>query len=107
MTPLTAIKYRIAQYDAFRDHAICQNLSKRIVKEKIGSQIRFLELTESSEVKEGISQMHRYLSQTNHVNHEKIEAGSSRTYFREFSKIIPSKYAFESVLEQPNEMLVM
>jgi len=96
MTSLTGTKYRIAQYDAFRDPVICQNLSKKIVKEKIESQIRFLELTKNFDVKEGILHLHDYLSQLDYNSPEKIEVGSSRVYFREFSKLIPSKYGFES-----------
>ena len=96
MTSLTGTKYRIAQYDAFRDPVICQKLSKKIVKEKIESQIRFLELTKNTDVQEGILRLHGSLSQQEYAGPEKIEAISSRVYFREFAKLIPSKYGFES-----------
>ena len=45
MASLTGTKYRIAQYDTFRNPEICVQLSRIMVKEKICSQIRFLELT--------------------------------------------------------------
>jgi len=96
MTSLTGTKYRIAQYDAFRDPEVCQTLSRKIIKEKIQSQIRFLELTKSLEVKDGISLLYKQLTQIDSDFPEKIETRSSRVYFREFTKIIPSKYGFES-----------
>jgi len=54
MESLTATKYRMSQYDTFRNPEKCQYLAKQIVKAKIQSQINFLELTKNPDVKEGI-----------------------------------------------------
>ena len=96
MTSLTGTKYRIAQYDAFRDPDVCRKLSKKTIKDKMESQIRFLELTKSSDVEGGISNLHRSINQVDSDFSEKIEAKSSRIYFKEFAKLIPTKYGFES-----------
>ena len=53
----TATKYRIGQYDTFRDKKKCEYLSEQIVKNKIDSQIRFLESTE----KEELNQVNKFL----------------------------------------------
>ncbi|MEK0367969.1 MAG: CRISPR-associated endonuclease Cas1, partial [Nitrosopumilus sp.] len=42
MDSLTATKYRIGQYDTFRNPTKCKYLSKQIVKAKLDSQIDFL-----------------------------------------------------------------
>jgi len=39
MQSFTCTKYRIAQYDAFRNPEICKKLSKKIVHQKIESEI--------------------------------------------------------------------
>jgi CRISPR-associated protein Cas1 len=45
MESLTATRYRMAQYDTFRDPEKCLQLQRWIVKEKIKSQIEFLKST--------------------------------------------------------------
>jgi|TARA_B110000438_G_C15765288_1_gene629284 CRISPR-associated protein Cas1 len=50
---LTATKYRMAQYDTFRNKAKTDYLSKQIVKAKLESQIKFLKSTNHPEVKDG------------------------------------------------------
>jgi len=50
MDSLTATKYRIGQYDTFRNPAKCKYLSKQIVKAKLDSQIDFLSSTENPDV---------------------------------------------------------
>lgn len=57
MESLTATKYRMAQYDTFRDPSKCLYLQNQIVKAKLESQIRFLKLPERSEVIESISKL--------------------------------------------------
>jgi len=51
---LTATKYRMAQYDTFRDPQKREYLARQIVKAKVETQIQFLESTNNPEVQEGI-----------------------------------------------------
>ena len=82
---LTATKYRIAQYDTFRDKAKTNYLTKQILKAKLESQIRFLKSTNNSEIQEGIAKLERSgLS----------EAVSSRYYFDCFAKLIDDRFGF-------------
>lgn len=71
---LTASKYRIGQYDTFRDKKKCEYLAKQIVKAKLDSQIRFLESVEKPELNDGISKLKQYLKQLDSENPQKIEA---------------------------------
>ena len=54
---LTGAKYRMAQYDTFRDKAKTDYLSQQITKAKLESQIRFLKSTNNLEVQEGIAKL--------------------------------------------------
>ena len=55
---LTNTRYRIGQYDTFRDPVKSSYLSRQIVKAKLDSQINFLKSTNKPELNEGISQIH-------------------------------------------------
>jgi len=79
MDSLTATKYRMAQYDTFRDESKRQYLEKQILSAKIESQLKLLKLIGSS-----IS----YLPEKEHL--------ASKIYFQEFAKAIPEKYGFSS-----------
>jgi len=95
MESMTATKYRMGQYDAFRIPEKKRYLTKQIVKAKIQSQIRFLESTKNPELKEGIQILKESLIQINEkpmVNEAKL----GRRYFIEYSKLIPEKYGFTS-----------
>ena len=91
---LTATKYRIGQYDPFRDKKKCEYLAKQIVKAKIDSQIQFLQSTEKDELSDGISKLKQYRKILDHKTPKQIEAVSSRIYFREYSKLIDSRFEF-------------
>lgn len=93
---VTASKYRMGQYDTFRDKTKCEYLSKQIVKNKIDSQIRFLKSTEKKELSDGISKLQEYRKQLDHIKSQKIEAVSGRIYFREYSKLIDKRFDFHS-----------
>ncbi|AFS82633.1 CRISPR-associated endonuclease Cas1 [Candidatus Nitrosopumilus sediminis] len=79
MDSLTATKYRMAQYDTFRDESKCEYLSQQIIQAKKESQLKLLKLI-GSEVTE--------LSDKENV--------SAITYWKEFAKFIPEKYGFQS-----------
>jgi len=98
MESLTATKYRMAQYDTFRNPEKCRYLQRQIVKAKLESQINFLKSTENELVKDGVSKLELYLKQIEGESIEpiKIEAPSTHVYFNYFAKIIPAKYGFSS-----------
>ena len=97
MESLTATRYRIAQYDTFRNPEKCRYLSRQIVKAKLESQIRFLKLTERDEVKESISKLESYLTDLSSISTPiSNEAKTSHIYFRAFAKLIPERYEFQS-----------
>lgn len=52
MESLTATKYRMAQYDTFRDPQKCRYLQRQIVKAKLESQINLLKSTVSELVED-------------------------------------------------------
>ena len=94
---LTNTRYRIGQYDTFRDPEKSEYLSRQIVKAKLDSQINFLKSTNKLELYQGISQIQ---SIRNCVNEKSsllsLENTSSKIYFREFKKLIPERYEFYS-----------
>lgn len=96
----TAIKYRMGQYDTFRNPQKVLHLQKWILKEKIQSQIKFLNSLENQELENGIAILENYNSQidskTNLKDLIRIEAGSGRHYFLNYAKLIPEKYGFQS-----------
>jgi len=65
MESSTATKYRMGQYDTFRNPEKTKYLSKQILKAKIESQIRFLESTKNQEVSEGIQVLRESLNEIN------------------------------------------
>ena len=79
MDSLTATKYRMAQYDAFRDDSKRAYLTKQILSAKKESQLKLLKLIGSD---------------VNSLPEKEAESG--RIYFREFAKSIPEKYGFHS-----------
>jgi len=93
---LTSTKYRIGQYDTFRNKAKCDYLSKQIVRAKLESQINFLRSTNKPELNEGISQIESILNQIDNSVPIISENKASRIYFREYQKLIPEKYEFIS-----------
>jgi CRISPR-associated protein Cas1 len=60
MVSNTAIKYRMGQYDTFRDPTKVLQLQKWILKEKIQSQINFFKSLENPELNDGITKLEQY-----------------------------------------------
>lgn len=100
MISTTAIKYRIGQYDTFRDPQKVLRLQKWILKSKIQSQIDFFKSLEKQELQDGIKKLEEYHSKIDQKSDSKelrsIEAGSGRYYFMNYAKLIPAKYGFQS-----------
>jgi len=94
---LTNTRYRIGQYDTFRDPEKCNYLSRQILKAKLDSQINFLKDTNKPELNEGMSQIQSIQNMINEQsNLLSLENTSSKIYFREFRKLIPTRYEFVS-----------
>lgn len=97
MESLTATKYRMGQYDTFRNPEKRAYLARQIVKEKLDSQINFLKSTNKPELNDGISQIQNIRNQ---IDNDSVplttEVKASKIYFREFAKLIPERYEFES-----------
>lgn len=79
MDSLTATKYRMAQYDTFRDPERCEYLRKQIIQSKRESQLKLLKMI-GSDVRELPDK----------------ENTSAKIYWSEFAKFIPEKYEFHS-----------
>jgi len=92
----TATKYRMAQYDTFRDIEKKRYLSKQILKAKLESQIRFLKSVERTDLNLGIETLEANLRQVSIRSELGLEAGSGRAYFTEYSKLIPERHGFVS-----------
>jgi len=83
---LTATKYRMAQYDTFRNKAKKDYLIQQILKAKLESQIRFLKSVDNPEIIQGVKKL------------EKLgisEAVSSRFYFDNYAKLIDERFGFK------------
>jgi len=81
----TATKYRMAQYDTFRNKAKKDYLTGQIIKAKLESQIKFLKSTNNPEIKPGIAKLEKSgLS----------EAVSSRIYFENYATLIDERFQF-------------
>jgi len=93
MSSLTASSYRIGQYDTFRIQSKRKYLAKQIIHSKIKSQIRFLKST-NKELQ--LSKLEEHLTLLSEDNVSKIEAVTSRIYFREYSKLIDERFEFKS-----------
>ena len=83
---LTATKYKIAQYDIFRDKTKRDYLTQQILKAKIQSQIRFLKSTGHPEILQNICKLEK-----SGIS----EAVSSRYYFNNYTKLIDERFGFK------------
>jgi len=82
---LTATRYRMAQYDTFRDKAKTDYLTEQILKAKLESQIRFLKSTGNPEILANIFKLEKS---------DISEAVSSRYYFDNYAKLIDDRFEF-------------
>lgn len=91
----TATKYRMGQYDTFRNPDKKKYLTMQILKAKTKSQIRFLELTKNPDVKDAIKILKDSLADLN-GKPLATEANLGRIYFEEYVKLIPKRFGFTS-----------
>lgn len=97
MVSNTSIKNRMGQYDTFRNESKKIQLQRWILKEKLQSQINFLESLNKSDLNEIISKIKEYHSKIDsYTELDKIESASARFYFIGYSKLIPEKFQFQS-----------
>ena len=94
MESLTATRYRMGQYDTFRDESKRNYLARQIVKAKLESQINFLRSINNQDVTGGITQLEAIQNQINSSSPITNEIKASKIYFREFAKLIPQRYEF-------------
>jgi len=81
----TATKYRIAQYDTFREKEKTDYLTQQITQAKLDSQVKFLKSTNHPKIQEGITKL-------SHVRLH--EASNTRIYFDNYSKLIDERFGF-------------
>ena len=97
MESMTASRYRIGQYDTFRDPVKCQYLIRQTLKAKLESQIRFLKSLKKNDSLQTIQSLLRTKNQIENSNDSsKFEARGNRAYFRYYSSLFDPKYKFES-----------
>jgi len=96
----TATKYRIGQYDTFRNPEKVLYLQKRNLHAKLESQIQFLRALEKEELHECSKGLMKYKERIDPQKEKRdllrIEAGAGQRYFRYYVSLFDSKYGFYS-----------
>jgi len=97
MQSLTATRYRMGQYDTFRDPQKCRYLARQIVSAKIQSQILFLGNLKRDDSKSDIDGLREKLERIiMNPNVAKVEAEAGFRYFRYYTTLFDSKFQFHS-----------
>ena len=100
MSSTTATQYRIGQYDTFRDPEKVRYLRKKLLSDKLESQINFLRSLEKPELEEGIHKLQQYKNQVESLREWKdfltVESRCGHIYFRNYAKLFDPKYKFDS-----------
>ncbi len=96
MESMTATRYRMGQYDTFRDPNKCAHLTRQTIIAKLESQIRFLESLDRTDSAETISNLKENLAQITNDAAPKIEAASAISYFRYYSTLFDPRFKFSS-----------
>ncbi|TAK25701.1 MAG: CRISPR-associated endonuclease Cas1, partial [Nitrosarchaeum sp.] len=96
MNSTTATKYRMSQYDAFRNKETCKKLSLKTISDKLESQIRFLESLNRDDSCVLTSKLKNYLEILSEENFEFIEKISAKAYFLYYVSLFDKKYTFDS-----------
>jgi CRISPR-associated protein Cas1 len=96
----TATRYRIGQYDTFRDPEKVLVLQKQLLHAKLQSQIEFLQSLEKQDLAECVRGLQQYKGRID-VQKDKrdllrIESGAGRLYFRYYTAMFQSRYGFNS-----------
>ena len=100
MSSNTSTKYRMGQYQTFSDPVKREYLQKWILSEKLQSQINFLKSIEQDDILEGIKRLQKYKDTISNVKEYRellsLETKSGRIYFLNYTKLIPTKFEFDS-----------
>src|SRR2546428_4448096 len=97
MDSMTASRYRMGQYDTFRDPEKCKYLTKQFLKAKLESQIKFLEWLDRDDSKETVNSLCKYLDEIElSTEFSKIEAKAGQVYFRYYATLFDPRHKFES-----------
>src|SRR2546428_6695475 len=97
MDSMTASRYRMGQYDTFRDPEKCKYLTKQFLKAKLESEIRFLESLDRDDSKETVNSLCKYLDEIElSTEFSKIEAKAGQVYFRYYATLFDPRHKFES-----------
>src|SRR5438445_9452675 len=97
MDSMTATRYRMGQYDTFRDSEKCKYLTKQFLRAKLESQIRFLESLQKDDSKQTIQILENYLNQIeSSLEPYKIESKAGQVYFRCYATLFDPRHKFES-----------
>lgn len=100
MSSSTATQYRIGQYDTFRDPVKVEYLRRKLLADKLESQINFFKSLEKPELQEGISKLGQYKKQVENLkdwrNFLTVESRAGQIYFQNYAKLFDPKYKFDS-----------
>src|SRR2546425_9502903 len=102
MSSPTGTNYRIGQYDTFRNPDKVLELQKHLLAAMLQSQISFLKDLSRDEVNEAITGLEVYLTRINSPTTKDkrdlltIESRAGHLYFRNYVKLFPQKYGFNS-----------
>lgn len=99
MSSPTATRYRMAQYDTFRNPEKVAYLQRQILKAKLESQIQFLQSIHRPEVQEAIDGLALYKIKIDKAKDKRdlltIESRAGHLYFRTYAKLFDNKkYGF-------------
>lgn len=100
MSSFASSKYRMGQYDTFRDPDKVRYLRKQLLSAKLSSQIDFLKSIERSEVSECIFQLSEFKRQVENCKEYRdfltLESRAGIIYFRNYAKLFEARYKFRS-----------
>ena len=96
----TATRYRMGQYDTFRNSKKVLYLQKQNLHAKLESQIHFLKLLGKEELYQCIKGLQQYKERIDQQKDKRdllrIEAGAGQIYFRYYTSLFEQKYGFNS-----------
>lgn len=96
MDSMTATRYRMGQYDTFRNHDKRKYLCQQIVKAKLESQIRFIKSLKRDDSSDVLSKLQGNIKKVDSDDAEKVEATSANVYFRYYTTLFDPKFKFDS-----------
>src|SRR5574340_1550617 len=100
MSSATSIRYRMGQYDAFRDPDKVKYLRRKLLADKLESKINVFKSLEKPELYQAISKLELYQKQVENLSELKDflvnESRSGHIYFGNYAKLFDPKYKFDS-----------